>query len=103
MKKYLIASLLVGAAITSAEAQTRRTFTAPAGEERREQTEQRTAPVTTTREAGAIPRAVRGRNPLQILNPAAPRRYFGPPEETVTHDPQNPSRVTGLILFGLRW
>lgn len=103
MKKYLIAALLTAAAaISTAEAQTRQSFTAPVGDERRE-SERRTAPLTRTREAGAIPRGIRGGNPAQMLNPRAPRRYYGTPDDTVTYDQNNPSRITGIILFGLRW
>ena len=103
MKKYLIASFLIGIAITSAEAQVRQRFTAPVGDERREREERRTPPAPLQREAGAIPRAARGGNPAQMLNPMAPRHYYGAPEDTVTYDQNNPSRITGIILFGIRW
>ena len=103
MKKFLIASFLAGVAISSAEAQSRQTFTAPVGTERREETGRRTAPIAPSREAGAIPRAARGGNPAQMLNPMAPRRYYGTPDDTVTYDQNNPSRITGIILFGIRW
>ncbi len=62
---------------------------------------------TSTRAVGAFPRV--SRNPIQLLNPLAPRRYYGPPEETVTWEPYfnrdrfSGSPITGLILFGLRW
>ena len=103
MKKYLIASVLVGIAISSAEAQSRQTFTAPMGERRETATDRRPAPLPLRREAGAIPRAARGGNPAQMLNPMAPRQYYGAPEDTVTYDQNNPSRITGVILFGIRW
>ncbi len=60
-------------------------------------------PPVTRGEAGAIPRAIKGGNPLQMLNPRAPQRYFGHPNDTVTYDQENPSHVTGIILFGIRW
>ena len=104
MKKYLIAlSLAAAAALTTAEAQTQQTFTAPAGDARTDRTERRTAPVRQRPAEGAIPRAARGGNPAQMLNPMAPRRYYGSVEDTVTYDPNDPKRVTGIILFGLRW
>ena len=103
MKKYLIAAFLGGLAITSAEAQSRQTFTAPVGTERRDEATRRPAPVTQRRAEGAIPRAARGGNPAQMINPAAPRQYYGAPEDTVTYDQNNPSRITGIILFGIRW
>ena len=105
MKKYIIAAFLGAALAGAAEGQTstRQTFTAPVGPEERERNVRREPPVRAAREAGAIPRAARGGNPAQMVNPMAPRHYYGPPEDTVTYDQNNPSRVTGIILFGLRW
>ena len=104
MKTFLVASFLIAlAAISTAEAQTRQTFTAPTGDARTDRTEQRTAPVRQRPAEGAIPRAARGGNPAQMLNPMAPRRYYGSVEDTVTYDPNDPRRITGLILFGIRW
>ena len=104
MKTVLLAAfLIVIAAISSAEAQTRQTFTAPTGDARTDRTERRYAPVRARPAEGAIPRAARGGNPIQMFNPAAPRRYYGHVEDTVTYDPNNPSRITGIILVGIRW
>ena len=106
MKKYIIAAFLGAALAGAADAQTtttRQTFTAPVGPETRERTVRREPPVRAAREAGAIPRAARGGNPAQMINPMAPRRYYGTPDDTVTYDQNNPSRITGIILFGLRW
>ena len=104
MKTFLVASfLIVVAAISSAEAQTRRTFTAPAGDARTDRTERRVAPTRSRQPEGAFPRGARGGNPLQLLNPMAPRRYYGSADDTVTYDPNDPRRVTGIILVGLRW
>lgn len=61
------------------------------------------APIYARPVAGAIPRAVRGGNPLQMFNPRAPQKYRGSPDDTVTYDQNNPSRITGIILFGIRW
>jgi hypothetical protein len=107
MKKLLIAAFVIGfATLTHAQAQTARgTFTAPsAADQRRDQIEQRRVPPPRTppREVGAIPRATRG-NPIQMINPRAPQRYYAHPDETIVHDPQNPNRPVGFILFGLRW
>ncbi|CAN5304476.1 hypothetical protein BH20VER2_BH20VER2_04490 [soil metagenome] len=107
MKKLLIAAFVIGFAAIghNSEAQTARgTFTAPStADQRRDQVDQRRVPPPSrTREVGAIPRAARG-NPAQMLNPGAPQRYYGHPEETVVADPQNPNRTVGIILFGLRW
>ncbi len=99
MKKYLlIAFAITAAGLSTAGAQT---FTAPVGE-RPKATQRPPAPVYERGVAGAVPRAARG-NPVQMLNPAAPERYRAPVEDTVTYDPDNPSRITGIILVGLRW
>ena len=105
MKKYIIAAFLGAALAGAADAQTttRQTFPAPVGPEERERTVRREPPVRAAREAGAIPRGARGGNPAQMINPMAPRRYYGTPDDTVTYDQNNPSRITGIILFGLRW
>ncbi len=108
MKKYLLAVVLVAAAgLASAEAQTR-SFTAPAGE--RNERVQRKAPQPVRRtEIGAFPRAARGGNPVHLINPGAPAKYFGPPQDTVTWEPMfnrdrySRSQITGLILFGIAW
>lgn len=101
MKKYFLAALILSSAVAgSAEAQS---FRAPVNQARREIRERPPAPVYQRREAGALPRAARGGNPLQILNPRAPQRYRGSVEDTVTYDQNNPSKITGIILFGIRW
>ena len=101
MKKYLVvAFLLVAVTISPASAQS---FSAGVNEKSRERVQRRPAPVYERPAVGAIPRAARGGNPIQMLNPRAPRRYFGPVNDTVTYDQDNPSRITGIIFFGLRW
>lgn len=112
MKKYLLVGLVIaGAAIGTANAQS---FTAPANPNAKQRLE--TKPVTPLprREAvGAFPRAVRG-NPIQMINPGAPQRYFGAPSETVSaeHQPERPRNAaregnhfenTGVILVGVRF
>ena len=100
MKKYLLLGLLIaGAGIGTANAQS---FSAPANQPKKETTERTVAPVRERAPVGALPRATRG-NPIQMLNPRAPKKYYGTPEETVTYDQNNPSRVTGIIFFGIRW
>jgi hypothetical protein len=47
--------------------------------------------------AGVIPRAVRGGNPLQMLNPRAPARYGT--AEHVTVKPEDPGKWNGIKLF----
>ena len=99
MKKHFLAAIVIAfLAAGSAHAQT---FSAPIN--KRERVQRRTPEMYQRPAVGAFPRAARGGNPLHLLNPRAPRQYFGTPDETVTYDQNNPSRITGLILFGLRW
>ena len=52
--------------------------------------------------SGVIPRAVRGGNPLQMLNPFAPVNY-GTARESISINPDVPGQVNGInfvsILF----
>jgi len=48
--------------------------------------------------SGVIPRAIRGGNPLQMLNPLAPAKY-GTAEENVSLDPDVPGKWNGINLF----
>jgi hypothetical protein len=48
--------------------------------------------------SGVIPRAIRGGNPLQMLNPFAPAKY-GTAEENVVFDPDVPGKANGISLF----
>ncbi|MGI8819739.1 MAG: hypothetical protein ACR2ID_02535 [Chthoniobacterales bacterium] len=101
MKKFLVLACVIAAAGAGTAAA--QTFTAPVGGDNRQQPTRRPPPPTTLRPAaGAFPRAARG-NPLQMLNPRAPEKYRGPVDDTVTYDQNNPSRITGIIFFGLRW
>src|SRR5205809_6761128 len=50
--------------------------------------------------SGAIPRAIRGGNPLQMLNPFAPAKY-GTAEENVSLDPEVPGKWNGIDLFSI--
>ena len=47
---------------------------------------------------GAIPRGVRGGNPLQMLNPLAPAKY-GTAEENALFDPDVSGKANGINLF----
>jgi hypothetical protein len=50
--------------------------------------------------SGVIPRAVRGGNPLQMLNPFAPAKY-GTANESVSVDPGVPGKVNGIIFVSI--
>jgi hypothetical protein len=49
---------------------------------------------------GVIPRAIRGGNPLQMLNPLAPAKY-GTAEENVVLDSDVPGKWDGINLLGI--
>ena len=111
MNKHLLVGFLVAlAAVGTAGAQS---FRAPVNDNRQERVQRPPAPIYTGKVIGAFPRAARGGNPLQLINPRAPRKYYGPPQETVVADdlPPEPPRnrgesvnsYTGVILFGFRW
>lgn len=106
MKKHLlVVALIAMAGAASAHAQS---FSSPANQNRREAVRRQAPPQPATpRPIGAFHRATRG-NPIQMINPRAPQKYYGPVEETVTwepfgRDPHTRNQITGLILLGLRW
>ena len=104
MKTTLIASLLVVVAAIGVQAQPPPTdsFQAPAGP----RTQQRPKPAPPisqkTTVDGVIPRAIRGGNPLQMLNPRAPRRY-GTSQEAVSYDSEDPYKWRGIKFFEIRF
>lgn len=77
----------------SASAQTFTTTTKPKKQVR---PEQRHAPITTREPQGALQRAARGGNPLQMLNPKAPPQY-GTPADSLAMDENGKWR--GIKLF----
>jgi hypothetical protein len=50
--------------------------------------------------SGVIPRAIRGGNPLQMLNPFAPAKY-GTAEENVSFDPDLSGKANGINFFSV--
>jgi hypothetical protein len=102
MKTCLIAALLIAAAVIPVVAETN-TFTAPATPPKQRQ---RPAPPISKRDVdGVIPRAVRGGNPLQMLNPRAPRKY-GTSQDAVSMDLtdlRRPERWRGIKFFEFRF
>ncbi len=60
----------------------------------------RTAALSTQNISGVIPRAIRGGNPLQMLNPLAPTKY-GTAEENVSLNPDVPGKWNGINLFSI--
>jgi hypothetical protein len=97
MKTYLIAILFIAGASTPVAAET---LTA------RSQTKAHprpAAPISKRTEVdGVVPRAIRGGNPLQMLNPRAPRKY-GTAQEAVSYDQDEPSKWRGIKFFEFRF
>lgn len=54
------------------------------------------APIVPTE--GAVQVAIRTRQPIQLINPAAPAEY-GNAQERVSHDPNDPGKPKGIVLF----
>ncbi len=102
MKTYLIAALLIAAAVTPVVAA--ETFVAPVTPKKQQR--QRPAPPIYKRDVdGVIPRAIRGGNPLQMLNPRAPRKY-GTSMEAVSFDVTDiyhPEKWRGIKFFEFRF
>ncbi len=98
MKTYLIATLLIAAAVTPVVAET---FTAPVTPARQRH---RPAPPISQKTAvdGVVPRAIRGGNPLQMFNPRAPRKY-GTSLEAVSYDQDDPNKWRGIKFFEFRF
>ena len=80
--KTLIISVLAALA-TTAFAQT---FRAPIGPQQPVRAMPTPPPLWQRNVQGVVPRAVRGGNPLQMLNPRAPAKY-GTAEESVAYNP----------------
>jgi hypothetical protein len=75
------------------------TFTAPSQPQRPIQPKPKPPPPITARDVqGVIPRAIRGGNPAQMLNPRAPARY-GTSEQSVTLKPDGSGKWNGVKLF----
>jgi hypothetical protein len=106
MKKLLVVAFLFAVAgLSTAGAQT---FRAGVGDTRQGEQTRRAPAAPYQRAPWEHCRGRRVAIPLQMLNPRAPQKYYGPPEDTVTwnypnRDPYTRHEITGLILFGLRW
>lgn len=98
MKTYLIATLLIAAAVTPVVAET---LTVPVTHAK---ARPRPAPPISkkTEVDGVIPRAIRGGNPLQMLNPRAPRKY-GTSQQAVSYDQNDPYKWRGIKFFEFRF
>src|SRR6266705_2539722 len=94
MKKY--ASLILLLTATVAFGAQPPTYTAPI--HARAQPKPAPPPIYLQNVLGVIPRAVRGGNALQMLNPRAPAKY-GTSIESTSFDPNIPGKWKGIKLF----
>lgn len=83
MKTCLIVLCLVATAASSVVAET---YQAPVRPPRKQPKERKPPPLAPAPVDGVIPRAVRGGNPIQMLNPKAPAKY-GTSQEAIVYDP----------------
>jgi hypothetical protein len=95
--KTLIACLVAGLLMLGQPAWATRTSF-----ESRQHARQTLRPATLSQQAvsGVIPRAIRGGNPLQMLNPLAPAKY-GTSEDNVSMDPDVPGKVNGINFVSI--
>jgi hypothetical protein len=98
MKTKTVIVCLISGFLTAAQP----AWSAPKSFESRQHAHQTRRPATlSTREvSGVIPRAIRGGNPLQMLNPLAPAKY-GTANESVSIDPDVPGKVNGIIFVSI--
>jgi hypothetical protein len=95
MKKYLTFGLLIMSALAAMAAPP--TLVAPIGGRRAVRKPAPSPPIYRENVQGVIPRATRGGNPLQMLNPFAPARY-GTAAQSVVLDPDT-GKWKGIKLF----
>ena len=95
MKTYLAVGLLIMTAVAAMSAP--QTLTAPI---RTRAVRKPAPPPPIYREnvQGVVPRALRGGNPFQMLNPKAPAKY-GTWVESTSFDPNIPGKWKGIKLF----
>jgi len=74
------------------------TYTAPIAPRKVPKPQKPPPPLPAREPGGVIPRAVRGGNPLQMLNPRAPARY-GTAQQSVAVKPEDPGKWNGIKLF----
>jgi hypothetical protein len=98
MKTKTVIVCLISGFLTAAQP----AWSAPKSFESRQHARQtrRAATLSTREVTGVIPRAIRGGNPLQMLNPLAPAKY-GTANESVSIDPDVPGKVNGIIFVSI--
>ncbi len=98
MKKLVVLGILMTIAGVALAQPQKKTFTAKAGCRRPAPTP---PPIRKENTEGVLPRAVRGGNPFQMLNPKAPPQY-GKAEDSVVLDPDT-GKWKGIKLFTINF
>jgi hypothetical protein len=97
--KYIYLIVLMFAGSTLAHGQT---YRSPIGKQQPVRAVATPPPVTEhAKTDGAVPRGIRGGNPLQMLNPLAPARY-GTAAQSVILEPYT-GKWNGIKLFEIFW
>jgi hypothetical protein len=98
--KYILATLFTVSLVTAASAQS---YRSPVGKQEPVRAVATPPPHISQRGdiEGAIPRGVRGGNPLQLLNPKAPAQY-GTAMQSVVFEPYT-WKWRGIKLFEILW
>jgi hypothetical protein len=98
MKIRIVIASLAGALLLAGQP----AWAAPRTFESRQRVRPTHRPATLARGevSGVIPRAIRGGNPLQMLNPFAPAKY-GAANESISVDPDVPGKVNGIIFASI--
>ena len=109
MKKYFAAAFVIAAfAISTAGAQN--LTTTVNGQQQQTKQKKQEAPVPRGKSVGAFVRTAG--DPIQLVNPRAPQRYYGRVEDTVVQGDDFPpphnrgesiNRFAGVVLFGFTW
>src|SRR5947207_7821141 len=98
MKKLVVLGILIAIAGVALGQPQKKTFAASAGGRRPAPTP---PPIRKENTEGVLPRAVRGGNPFQMLNPKAPPQY-GKAEDSVVLDPDT-GKWKGIKLFTINF
>ena len=101
MKTCVLVLCLVATVASSVFAET---YRAPVRPPRKQPKERKPPPLAPAPVDGVIPRAVRGGNPIQMLNPKAPAKY-GTSQDAIVFDaaPMNTAMASNGQTDGTKW
>ncbi len=97
MKNYIVILILLalGGSVSA------QSYQAPVGKQKPVRAMATPPPLSKREPDGVLPRAVRGGNPLQMLNPRAPARY-GTSTQSLLIDPET-GKWRGIKFLELFW